>query len=227
MELMKRAIKDPRGFGNQTVEITDEMLKMLAAFANGDARNGAGNAGDGRFERAPRGQQDDRDDGDAGAVHQPQVAFVHDKTGEEHYNIISALHKSMRNSDRTRRFTGFRVCWRRAKTRCMWRGGSFGSRARTWAWRTAAHWRSPWRRIRRDHFIGMRRCSVNLTHAVVYLSMAPKSNALYVAYESAKRDAQKMLSERCRSSSATRQQTYGRSCITARVRICARYGGKS
>lgn len=37
VELMKRAIKDPRGFGNQTVEITDEMLKMLAAFANGDA----------------------------------------------------------------------------------------------------------------------------------------------------------------------------------------------
>ena len=64
VELMKRAIKDPRGFGNQTVEITDEMLKMLAAFANGDART------------ALRGRQDDRDDGDAGAVHQPQVAFV-------------------------------------------------------------------------------------------------------------------------------------------------------
>lgn len=38
-------------------------------------------------------------------------------------------------------------------------------------------------------------CSVNLPHAVVYLSMAPKSNALYTAYESAKRDAEKMLAE--------------------------------
>ena len=45
------------------------------------------------------------------------------------------------------------------------------------------------------HFIGMPECSVNLTHAVTYLSMAPKSNALYVAYESAKRDAAKMLAE--------------------------------
>lgn len=46
-----------------------------------------------------------------------------------------------------------------------------------------------------SHFIGMPECSVNLTHAVVYLSLAPKSNALYLAYESAKKDAQKMLAE--------------------------------
>ena len=45
------------------------------------------------------------------------------------------------------------------------------------------------------HFIGMPECTVNLTHAVVYLSMAPKSNALYMAYESAKKDAAKMLAE--------------------------------
>ena len=45
------------------------------------------------------------------------------------------------------------------------------------------------------HFIGMPECSVHLTHAVVYLSLAPKSNALYVAYETAKKDALNMLSE--------------------------------
>ena len=45
------------------------------------------------------------------------------------------------------------------------------------------------------HFIGMPECTVNLTHAVVYLSMAPKSNALYMAYESAKKDAARMLAE--------------------------------
>ena len=45
------------------------------------------------------------------------------------------------------------------------------------------------------HFIGMPECSVHLTHAVVYLSLAPKSNALYTAYESAKRDALTMLAE--------------------------------
>lgn len=46
-----------------------------------------------------------------------------------------------------------------------------------------------------SHFIGMPECSVNLTHAVVYLSMAPKSNALYMAYETAKKDALEMLAE--------------------------------
>ena len=46
-----------------------------------------------------------------------------------------------------------------------------------------------------SHFIGMPECNVTLTHAVVYLSMAPKSNSLYVAYEHAKTDAQKMLAE--------------------------------
>ncbi|MBP5177658.1 MAG: replication-associated recombination protein A, partial [Clostridia bacterium] len=45
------------------------------------------------------------------------------------------------------------------------------------------------------HFIGMPECSVHLTEAVVYMSMAPKSNALYMAYESAKRDAVTMLAE--------------------------------
>jgi putative ATPase len=45
------------------------------------------------------------------------------------------------------------------------------------------------------HFIGMPECSVHLTQAVVYLSLVPKSNALYTAYESAKQDAMKMLAE--------------------------------
>lgn len=46
-----------------------------------------------------------------------------------------------------------------------------------------------------SHFIGMPECNVNLTHAVVYLSLAPKSNALYTAYETCKKDAQVMLAE--------------------------------
>ena len=45
------------------------------------------------------------------------------------------------------------------------------------------------------HFLGMPECNVNLSHAVIYLSMAPKSNTAYVAYEEAKKDAQDMLAE--------------------------------
>ena len=45
------------------------------------------------------------------------------------------------------------------------------------------------------HFLGMPECNVNLSHAVIYLSMAPKSNSSYTAYEKAKKDAQNMLAE--------------------------------
>ena len=122
-------------------------------------------------------------------------SLLYDKNGEEHYNIISALHKSMRNSD-----PDAAVYWlsrmleagedplyvaRRLIRFASEDVGMADSRALEIA--VAAYQAS--------HFIGMPECSVNLTHAVVYLSLAPKSNALYLAYESAKKDAQKMLAE--------------------------------
>ena len=194
VELMKRAIKDPRGFGNQTVEITDEMLKMLAAFANGDARTALGTL---EMVVLNGHREGDKTTVTMETLEQciSRKSLLYDKTGEEHYNIISALHKSMRNSD-----PDAAVYWlsrmleagedplyvaRRLIRFASEDVGMADSRALEIA--VAAYQAS--------HFIGMPECSVNLTHAVVYLSMAPKSNALYVAYESAKRDAQKKLSE--------------------------------
>lgn len=194
VELMKRAIKDPRGFGNQTVEITDEMLKMLAAFANGDARTALGTL---EMVVLNGHREGDKTTVTMETLEQciSRKSLLYDKTGEEHYNIISALHKSMRNSD-----PDAAVYWlsrmleagedplyvaRRLIRFASEDVGMADSRALEIA--VAAYQAS--------HFIGMPECSVNLTHAVVYLSMAPKSNALYVAYESAKSDAQKMLSE--------------------------------
>ena len=194
VELMKRAIKDPRGFGNQTVEITDEMLKMLAAFANGDARTALGTL---EMVVLNGHREGDKTTVTMETLEQciSRKSLLYDKTGEEHYNIISALHKSMRNSD-----PDAAVYWlsrmleagedplyvaRRLIRFASEDVGMADSRALEIA--VAAYQAS--------HFIGMPECSVNLTHAVVYLSMAPKSNALYVAYESAKQDAQKMLSE--------------------------------
>lgn len=194
VELMKRAIKDPRGFGNQTVEITDEMLKMLAAFANGDARTALGTL---EMVVLNGHREGDKTTVTMETLEQciSRKSLLYDKTGEEHYNIISALHKSMRNSD-----PDAAVYWlsrmleagedplyvaRRLIRFASEDVGMADSRALEIA--VAAYQAS--------HFIGMPECSVNLTHAVVYLSMAPKSNALYVAYESAKKDAQKMLSE--------------------------------
>jgi putative ATPase len=116
--------------------------------------------------------------------------LLYDKTGEEHYNIISALHKSMRNSD-----PHAAVYWlarmleagenplyvaRRLIRFASEDIGMADSNALLIA--VAAYQAS--------HFIGMPECSDNLAHATVYLSLAPKSNALTVAYGEASRDAQ-------------------------------------
>ncbi|MGN0478378.1 MAG: replication-associated recombination protein A [Hominenteromicrobium sp.] len=192
--LLHRALTDPRGFGNQTVEITDEMLGMLAAFANGDARTALGT-----LEMVVL---NGRREGDRTIVTRETLeqciskkSLLYDKKGEEHYNIISALHKSMRNSD-----PDAAVYWLArmleagedplyvARRLIRFASEDIGmADSRALEITVAAYQAS--------HFIGMPECSVNLTHAVVYLSLAPKSNALYKAYESAKKDAQQMLAE--------------------------------
>ena len=122
-------------------------------------------------------------------------SLLYDKTGEEHYNLISALHKSMRNSD-----PDAAVYWlarmleagedplyiaRRVTRFASEDVGLADPKALELA--VAAY--------QACHFIGMPECSVHLTQAVVYLSLAPKSNALYAAYETAKKDALSQLAE--------------------------------
>ena len=96
--LLRRALESPKGFGNEQVEIEEDVLRLIAVFANGDARTALstlemavlnGNA-DGEKTRVSRE-----------TVEQctSRKSLLYDKTGEEHYNLISALHKSMRNSD--------------------------------------------------------------------------------------------------------------------------------
>ncbi|HIT69223.1 MAG TPA: replication-associated recombination protein A, partial [Candidatus Aphodomonas merdavium] len=122
-------------------------------------------------------------------------SLLYDKTGEEHYNLISALHKSMRNSD-----PDAAVYWlarmleagedplyvaRRVVRFASEDVGLADPRALEMA--VAAY--------QACHFLGMPECSVHLTQAVAYLSLAPKSNALYCAYEEAKEDAVRQLAE--------------------------------
>jgi putative ATPase len=122
-------------------------------------------------------------------------SLLYDKHGEEHYNLISALHKSMRNSD-----PDAAVYWlarmleagedplyiaRRVVRFASEDVGLADSRGLEVA--VAAY--------QACHFIGMPECSVNLTHAVIYLSMAPKSNAMELAYMEAKADAVNSLAE--------------------------------
>ena len=98
-ELLHRAVKDPRGFGSQDVDIADDLIEAIAVFANGDAR-----AALSTLEMAVL-NGDVADDGKITVTRETleqctsKKSLLYDKTGEEHYNIISALHKSMRNSD--------------------------------------------------------------------------------------------------------------------------------
>ena len=193
--LLSRAMKDGRGFGGQDVDISPEIITMIAEFANGDARSALST-----LEMAVL--NGDVDEKGKITVTKETVenitlkkSLLYDKTGEEHYNLISALHKSMRNSD-----PDAAVYWlarmleagedplyiaRRVTRFACEDIGLADPRALEQA--IAAY--------HACHFIGMPECSVHLTQAVVYMSMAPKSNAMYMAYESAKKDALTMLAE--------------------------------
>ena len=193
-ELLCRAVKKWHELEKQTVEIDEPALRMIAVFANGDARTALST-----FEMAVlNGDMD----GDRVTVTIETVeectsrkALLYDKNGEEHYNIISALHKSMRNSD-----PDAAVYWlarmleagedplyvaRRVVRFASEDVGLADPRALELA--VAAY--------QACHLIGMPECAVHLTQAVVYLSIAPKSNALDVAYIRAREDAQKQLAE--------------------------------
>ena len=194
MQLLQRAVTDPRGFGDMKVDISQDCLKMIAVFANGDARSALST-----LEMAVLNGDEDENGVTVTAETvescTSRKSLLYDKTGEEHYNLISALHKSMRNSD-----PDAAVYWlarmleagedplyiaRRVIRFASEDIGLADPKALEIA--VAAY--------QACHFIGMPECSVHLTQAVVYMSVAPKSNALYMAYESAKKDALSMLSE--------------------------------
>ena len=193
--LMRRAITDKRGFGNQKVNITDAQLEMIAKFANGDARNALST-----LEMVVL-NGDVNDDGVITVTDETleqcisKKSLLYDKNGEEHYNIISALHKSMRNSD-----PDAAVYW---LTRMLEAGEDplYVARRVTRFAAEDVGLADPHAleiavaAYQACHFIGMPECSVHLTEAVVYMSLAPKSNALYIAYETAKKDAVKELAE--------------------------------
>ncbi len=192
--LLSRALREPRGFGNQKVEMEDGVLEGIAVFSNGDARMALST-----LEMVILNGEiiEDRVLVTHGTLEQctSKKSLLYDKKGEEHYNIISALHKSMRNSD-----PDAAVYWlarmleageeplyvaRRVVRFASEDVGLADSRALEIA--VAAY--------QACHFLGMPECSVHLSHAVVYMAMAPKSNALEAAYNKAKEDALNTIAE--------------------------------
>ena len=194
VSLLQRALKDPRGFGRQSIVIEEKMLQIIAAFANGDARTA--------LSTLEMVILNGELSGETITVTEETLeqctskkSLLYDKKGEEHYNIISALHKSMRNSD-----PDAAVYWlarmleagedplyvaRRVIRFASEDIGLADPRALELA--VAAY--------QACHFNGMPECTVNLAEAVIYMAMAPKSNAIDIAYAQAKQDALTQLSE--------------------------------
>ena len=189
--ILGRALADPeRGLGASGIQVADEAVAAIARFANGDAR-----AALNLLEFAAASAPVDpgtgaRPLGLAQLEHSIQRrALLYDKDGEEHYNLISALHKSMRNSD-----PDAAVYWvarmleagedplyiaRRLVRFASEDVGNADPQALTVA--VAAKDAA--------HFIGMPEGNTALAQAAIYLATAPKSNAVYTAYTSAAADA--------------------------------------
>ncbi len=192
--LLSRALTDPRGFGRLKVSLPDGALEAIASFADGDARSA--------LSTLEMAVLNGSLDGESVTVRPEDLeqcvsrkSLLYDKKGEEHYNLISALHKSMRNSD-----PDAAIYWlarmleagedplyiaRRVVRFAAEDVGLADPRALEIS--VAAY--------QACHFIGMPECSVHLCEAVVYLSLAPRSNSLDAAYAAAKKDALTQLSE--------------------------------
>ena len=192
--LLKKAISDKRGFGGMKIKASKQVLETIATFSNGDARGALSTL---EMVVLNGDRQDDTITVSKEIVEQvtSKKSFLYDKKGEEHYNLISALHKSMRNSD-----PDAAVYWlarmfeagedplyiaRRVVRFASEDVGLADPRALDVA--VAAY--------QACHFIGVPECNVSLTEAVVYMAMSPKSNAMEVAYNRAAEDARKMIDE--------------------------------
>ena len=194
MKMLRHALESPKGFGGQKIEISEDLLDLITHFANGDARSALSTL---EMVILNGDMQGDTVVVTKEILEQciSKKSLLYDKNGEEHYNLISALHKSMRNSD-----PDAAVYWlarmleagedplyvaRRVTRFASEDVGMADPKALEIA--VAAY--------QACHFIGMPECSVHLTEAVVYMALAPKSNALYMAYNSAREDAQNMIAE--------------------------------
>jgi len=195
MVLLRRALTDKRGFGGQKIDMPEELLEAIAVFANGDARTALST-----LEMVVL-NGDVQADGAIVVTEETVLqctskrSLLYDKKGDGHYDLISALHKSMRNSDpdaaiywMARMLEGGEDPLYIARRITRFASEDVGlADPRALEIAVAAY--------QACHFIGMPECSVHLTQAVVYMAMAPKSNALYAAYESAKRDASAQIAE--------------------------------
>ncbi|MDF7637983.1 replication-associated recombination protein A [Lactobacillus sp. ESL0791] len=194
VKLLQNALRNPNGFGKLKVEIGDQEIKAIAKFANGDARTALNT-----LEMAVLNGVKKDNVVKVTLANLSQLitrkSVLYDKNGEEHYNIISALHKSMRNSDvdaaiywLSRMLEGGEDPLYIARRLVRFASEDIGL-ADTNALNVAVNV------FQACQFLGMPECDVHLTEAVIYLSLAPKSNAVYKARLAAAEDVKKTSDE--------------------------------
>ncbi|HEV8319045.1 MAG TPA: replication-associated recombination protein A [Vicinamibacterales bacterium] len=195
--ILRRALADEeQGLGKRDLHVTDAAIGAIARHANGDARVALN-----LLEFSAAAAPTDPVTG-VGQIDLPQLeqsiqrrALLYDKAGEEHYNLISALHKSMRNSD-----PDAAVYWVArmleagedplyvARRLVRFASEDVGN-ADPQALMVAVAAKDA------VHFIGMPEGNNALAQAAIYLATAPKSNAVYVAYNEAAEDAHRQAAE--------------------------------
>jgi putative ATPase len=206
VDLLKRAIADKeRGLGNENVEATDDVLFRIASYANGDARS-AYNTLDLAVRSAKPVSESASEHENVGARFSASLRVItrelledvlqrkllrYDKAGEEHFNLISALHKSVRNSDPdatlywlVRMFESGEEPLYLARRLVRMASEDIGlaepgALAVTLAAKDAFD------------FLGVPEGNLALAQAAVYLALAPKSNAVYTAYGQVLEDVHK------------------------------------
>jgi putative ATPase len=195
-EILLLAIEDnQRGLGKYKIEMEDDVYELLSDYCDGDARRALNT-----LETMVMTATQKKD----GVIKLDQKSFRdsigrkfvgHDRAGEEHFNTISALHKSMRNSD-----PDATLYWLGR----MLEGGDdplyvarrivrFASEDVGMADPRALQVAMSAQQA--VHFIGLPEGALALAEAAVYMATAPKSNALYVAYKEVQRDIQKTRNE--------------------------------
>ena len=196
-QLVRRSLADcERGLGGRPVEVASAVVHQLGVYANGDARialNALDIAVDLAYRRVHSGVPI-LTTGDLEAALQHKI-LRYDKAGDEHYNLISALHKSMRNSDPDaalywmgRMLEGGEDPLYIARRMVRFASEDIGM-ADVRALQVALHATEAVR------LVGMPECKLALAQAAVYLSVAPKSNALYTAYGAVEADVQKTVND--------------------------------
>ncbi|PGQ46333.1 MULTISPECIES: replication-associated recombination protein A [Bacillus cereus group] len=194
VELLQGVLKFPQAFPDLEVTIKDEMLRQIAIFSNGDARTAINT-----LEMLVINSDIDANKtiitGDLLEELLDKKMSYYDKDGEEHYNIISALHKSMRNSD--------------VDSAIYWLGRMIdGGEDPIYIARRLIRFASEDIGLADNNalnlsinvfqacrYIGLPECDIHLTQCVVYLTLAPKSNAIYKARTAVQKDIKQTINE--------------------------------